>query len=160
MKCLLKLQTLTVLSSALLVLYYIIYCVRYWYMLLFTGASHLSSPLAKVPKGLIHLNLSHCGLSSKGVNQLAHALSLNKFMPSTLTYLNLSDNNLKEEINVSFFANISIIFYNIQCCMSEIRYIDFLVSYSTELLESYRHHLQMQSVYCFCTYVAKVCCWS
>lgn len=63
------------------------------------GASHLSSPLAKVPKGLIHLNLSHCGLSSKGVNQLAHALSLNKFMPSTLTYLNLSGNNLKEEIN-------------------------------------------------------------
>ncbi|KDR15295.1 F-actin-uncapping protein LRRC16A isoform X2 [Zootermopsis nevadensis] len=63
------------------------------------GASHLSSPLAKVPKGLIHLNLSHCGLSSKGVNQVAHALSLNKFMPSTLTYLNLSDNNLKEEIN-------------------------------------------------------------
>jgi Ran GTPase-activating protein (RanGAP) involved in mRNA processing and transport len=71
----------------------------------FAGASHLSSPLAKVPKGLIHLNLSHCGLSSKGVNQLAHALSLNKFMPSTLTYLNLSGNNLKEEINVSFFAD-------------------------------------------------------
>ncbi|XP_023724032.1 F-actin-uncapping protein LRRC16A isoform X2 [Cryptotermes secundus] len=63
------------------------------------GANHLSSPLAKVPKGLIHLNLSHCGLSSKGVNQLAHALSLNKIMPSTLTYLNLSGNNLKEEIN-------------------------------------------------------------
>jgi len=72
-----------------------------------TGASHLSSPLAKVPKGLIHLNLSHCGLSSKGVNQLAHALSLNKFMPSTLTYLNLSGNNLKEEINVRFLANTS-----------------------------------------------------
>lgn len=64
-----------------------------------------------MPKGLIHLNLSHCGLSSKGVNQLAHALSLNKFMPSTLTYLNLSGNNLKEEINVSFFANISLIFH-------------------------------------------------
>lgn len=70
-----------------------------WYN--FVGASHLSSPIAKVPKGLIHLNLSHCGLSSKGVNQLAHALSLNKIMPSTLTYLNLSGNNLKEEINVS-----------------------------------------------------------
>lgn len=85
----------------------------------FTGASHLSSPLAKVPKGLIHLNLSHCGLSSKGVNQVAHALSLNKFMPSTLTYLNLSDNNLKEEINVSSFANISIIFYKIKNCVFE-----------------------------------------
>ncbi|XP_075224401.1 capping protein regulator and myosin 1 linker 1 leucine rich repeat protein [Lycorma delicatula] len=63
------------------------------------GATHLSSPLAKVPKGLIHLNLSHCGLTSKGVNQLAHALSLNKLMPNTLTYLNLSGNNLKEDVN-------------------------------------------------------------
>lgn len=63
-----------------------------------------------MPKGLIHLNLSHCGLSSKGVNQLAHALSLNKIMPSTLTYLNLSGNNLKEEINVSSVLNISVIF--------------------------------------------------
>ncbi|XP_066998308.2 F-actin-uncapping protein LRRC16A isoform X2 [Anabrus simplex] len=63
------------------------------------GANHLSSPLARVPKGLKHLNLAHCGLSSKGVNQLAHALSLNKCMPNTLTYLNISGNNLKEEIN-------------------------------------------------------------
>lgn len=61
----------------------------------------MSSPLAKVPKGLVHLNLSHCGLTSKGVNQLAHALSLNKLMPNTLTYLNLSGNNLKEDVNVS-----------------------------------------------------------
>uniref|UniRef100_A0A1B6IVX5 CARMIL pleckstrin homology domain-containing protein n=1 Tax=Homalodisca liturata TaxID=320908 RepID=A0A1B6IVX5_9HEMI len=63
------------------------------------GASHLSTPLSKVSKGLIHLNVSHCSLTSKGVNQLAHALSLNKLMPNTLTYLNLSGNNLKEDVN-------------------------------------------------------------
>ncbi|KAK7868710.1 hypothetical protein R5R35_008235 [Gryllus longicercus] len=63
------------------------------------GANHLSSPLARLPKGLVHLNLSHCSLSSKGVNQLAHSLFLNQSMPNTLTYLNLSGNNLKEEIN-------------------------------------------------------------
>lgn len=63
------------------------------------GGTHLSTPLSKVPKGLIHLNLAHCGLTSKGVNQLAHALSLNKLMPNTLTYLNLSGNNLKDDIN-------------------------------------------------------------
>ncbi|XP_039285032.1 F-actin-uncapping protein LRRC16A isoform X2 [Nilaparvata lugens] len=63
------------------------------------GGTHLSSPLAKAQKGLVHLNLSHCGLTSKGVNQLAHALSLNKPMPNTLTYLNLSGNNLKEDVN-------------------------------------------------------------
>jgi hypothetical protein len=90
----------------------------------FTGASHLSSPLAKAPKGLIHLNLSHCGLSSKGVNQLAYALSLNKSMPSTLTHLNLSGNNLKEEINVSFLADSSSSFnkttiYVIYTCLNK-----------------------------------------
>nr|CAD7434185.1 unnamed protein product [Timema monikensis] len=63
------------------------------------GANHLSNPLARVPKGLVHLSLGHCGLSSKGVNQLAHALSLNKFMPNSLTYLNLSGNNLRDDIN-------------------------------------------------------------
>lgn len=63
------------------------------------GANHLSSPLARLPKGLVHLNLSHCSLSSKGVNQLAQSLFLNQSMPNTLTYLNLSGNNLKEEIN-------------------------------------------------------------
>lgn len=65
------------------------------------GGCHLSTPLSKVPKGLVHLNLAHCGLTSKGVNQLAHALSLNKLMPNTLTYLNLSGNNFKEDVNVS-----------------------------------------------------------
>ncbi|XP_046397648.1 F-actin-uncapping protein LRRC16A isoform X2 [Ischnura elegans] len=63
------------------------------------GASHLSNPIAKVSKGLVHLNLSHCYLSSKGVNQIAHALSLNKYMPNTLTYLNLAGNCLRDEVN-------------------------------------------------------------
>lgn len=61
----------------------------------------MSGPLAKVPKGLVHLNLSYCGLTSKGVNQLANALAVNKFMPNTLTYLNLSNNSLKEDVTVS-----------------------------------------------------------
>lgn len=71
--------------------------------LLFTGAIHLNKPIARVPKGLVHLNLAHCGLTSKGVNNIAHALSQNKTMHTTLTYLNLSGNNLKDEINVSSF---------------------------------------------------------
>lgn len=65
-----------------------------------SGAVHLSIPCSKLPKGLVHLNLSHCGLTSKGVNQLAHSLTLNKAILSTLSHLNLSENNLKEEINV------------------------------------------------------------
>ncbi|XP_023220048.1 F-actin-uncapping protein LRRC16A-like [Centruroides sculpturatus] len=63
------------------------------------GAGHLSGTVGKLQKGLIHLNLSRTGLTSKGVNTLAHALSLNRAMPSTLTYLNLSDNVFKEDIN-------------------------------------------------------------
>ncbi|KAL0270608.1 UNVERIFIED_CONTAM: hypothetical protein PYX00_007960 [Menopon gallinae] len=63
------------------------------------GALHLCSICSTLPKGLVHLNLSHCGLTSKGVNNLAQALSSNLAMPNNLTYLNLSGNNLKEEIN-------------------------------------------------------------
>lgn len=63
------------------------------------GAGQLSGTVGKLQKGLIHLNLSRTGLTSKGVNTLAHALSLNRAMPSTLTYLNLSDNVFKEDIN-------------------------------------------------------------
>ncbi|XP_063216006.1 F-actin-uncapping protein LRRC16A isoform X3 [Bacillus rossius redtenbacheri] len=63
------------------------------------GASHLSGPLARGPKGLVRLDLSHCGLTAKGVNQLAHALSLNKFLPSSLTHLHLRGNNLRDDTN-------------------------------------------------------------
>lgn len=50
----------------------------------------------------MHLNLSHCGLTSKGVNQLAQALLTNNSMFTTLNYLNLSGNNLKDDISVCY----------------------------------------------------------
>ena len=67
-----------------------------------TGVIHLSGPIGKVPKDLVHLNLAQCGLTSKGVNYLASAFNSNNSMSTTLTYLNLSGNNLKDEINVIF----------------------------------------------------------
>lgn len=63
------------------------------------GAGYLSGPIAKVSKGLIKLNLSHCGLTSKGINQIAQSFSLNKAMSESLTHLDLSGNNLKDDIN-------------------------------------------------------------
>lgn len=71
-------------------------------LLMFLGAIHLAGPLAKVSKGLCKLSLSHCGLTAKGVNQIAHSLSLNQSVSSTLTHLDLSGNSLKDDINVSF----------------------------------------------------------
>lgn len=70
-------------------------------LILFPGAVHLAGPIAKVSKGLCKLSLSHCGLTAKGVNQMAHSLSLNQSIASSLTYLDLSGNNLKDDINVS-----------------------------------------------------------
>ncbi|CAL1687371.1 unnamed protein product [Lasius platythorax] len=66
---------------------------------LMQGATHLSGPIGKLPKGLQKLNLAHCGLTGKGVGQIAHALSLNRSMPSSLRYLNLSENTLKDDVN-------------------------------------------------------------
>lgn len=66
-----------------------------------TGAVHLAGPIAKISKGLCRLSLSHCGLTAKGVNQMAHSLTLNQSISSSLTYLDLSGNNLKDDINVS-----------------------------------------------------------
>lgn len=63
------------------------------------GVGQLCGPLAKLHKGLSYLNLAHTGITAKGVNTLAHALSLNRSMPSNLTYLNLSDNVFKDDIN-------------------------------------------------------------
>lgn len=62
------------------------------------GAVHLAGPIAKITKGLCKLSLAHCGLTSKGVNQIAHSLSLNQSISSSLTYLDLSGNNLKDDI--------------------------------------------------------------
>ncbi|KRG04507.1 uncharacterized protein Dmoj_GI19192, isoform F [Drosophila mojavensis] len=62
------------------------------------GAIHLAGPIAKVSKGLCKLALAHCGLTSKGVNQMSHSLSLNQSIPNSLTYLDLSGNSLKDDI--------------------------------------------------------------
>ncbi|XP_005181868.1 F-actin-uncapping protein LRRC16A isoform X2 [Musca domestica] len=62
------------------------------------GAIHLAGPIAKVSKGLCKLALAHCGLTSKGVNQMSHSLSLNPSIPNSLTHLDLSGNNLKDDI--------------------------------------------------------------
>ncbi|KYB28825.1 Leucine-rich repeat-containing protein 16A-like Protein [Tribolium castaneum] len=63
------------------------------------GANYLSGCVSRLNKGLVHLNLAHCGLSSKGVNHLAAALNTNTSLLSTLTYLNLSGNSLKDDIS-------------------------------------------------------------
>uniref|UniRef100_A0A1I8PL20 CARMIL C-terminal domain-containing protein n=1 Tax=Stomoxys calcitrans TaxID=35570 RepID=A0A1I8PL20_STOCA len=62
------------------------------------GAIHLAGPIAKVSKGLCKLALAHCGLTSKGVNQMSHSLSLNQSISNSLTHLDLSGNNLKDDI--------------------------------------------------------------
>jgi hypothetical protein len=69
-------------------------------MVFSAGAIHLSHPLAKLCRGPVWLNLSQCGLSAKGVAQLAHALALNRCAPNSLTHLNLAGNSLKDDINV------------------------------------------------------------
>lgn len=74
-------------------------------ILLLLGAVHLAGPIAKVSKGLCKLSLSHCGLTAKGVNQMAHSLSLNQSIANSLTYLDLSGNNLKDDINVSIIID-------------------------------------------------------
>uniref|UniRef100_W8AJ71 Leucine-rich repeat-containing protein 16A n=1 Tax=Ceratitis capitata TaxID=7213 RepID=W8AJ71_CERCA len=62
------------------------------------GAIHLAGPIAKVSKGLCKLALAHCGLTSKGVNQMSHSLSLNQSISNSLTHLDLSGNSLKDDI--------------------------------------------------------------
>ncbi|XP_069769549.1 F-actin-uncapping protein LRRC16A-like isoform X3 [Narcine bancroftii] len=56
------------------------------------GMSSLSSQFAKIPKGLKHINMSKISLSPKGVNSLAHSLSANQQISSSLTHLDLSGN--------------------------------------------------------------------
>ena len=67
------------------------------------GAAHTTGPLGKMPKGLQKLNLARCSLTGKGVGQIAHSLSLNRSMPTSLQYLNFAENTLKDDINVIFF---------------------------------------------------------
>ncbi|KAJ3663512.1 hypothetical protein Zmor_007767 [Zophobas morio] len=71
------------------------------------GAIYLSGCISRLNKGLVHLNVAHCGLSSKGVNHLAAALNNNNSVLTTLTYLNLCGNSLKDDISNlhTFFSN-------------------------------------------------------
>ncbi|KAK0167729.1 hypothetical protein PV327_001601 [Microctonus hyperodae] len=64
------------------------------------GSNHFGgSAIGKLPKGMQKLNLAHCGLTNKGIAQIAHALSLNRSMPTSLRYINFSGNSLKDDIN-------------------------------------------------------------
>ncbi|XP_058466447.1 F-actin-uncapping protein LRRC16A isoform X6 [Malaya genurostris] len=77
------------------------------------GAGHLAGPIAKISKGVSRLALSHCGLTSKGVNQITHSMSLNQNISNSLTYLDLSGNNLKDDVNnlYNFLAQPNVIEY-------------------------------------------------
>ena len=62
----------------------------------------MHQPITQLSRGLTHLDLSRTAITARGVNRLAEALQANKFMSTTLQYLNLSDNLLKgEELAVS-----------------------------------------------------------
>ncbi|XP_063699418.1 F-actin-uncapping protein LRRC16A isoform X2 [Culicoides brevitarsis] len=63
------------------------------------GAVHLTGSTARISKGLCKLALSHCGITSKGVNQIAQSLTQNQSIANSLTHLDLSGNSLKDDIN-------------------------------------------------------------
>ena len=63
------------------------------------GVIPLGQVMAKLPKGMHHLNLSHCSLSTKGLNSLSQSLANNRMNTSTLTYLNLCGNTLKDDLH-------------------------------------------------------------
>ena len=70
----------------------------------FSGVNHLCQPLSKLSSGLVYLNLSRTGCTSKGINRLAEALNNNRFMSTSLQTINLSHNTLRgDEISVSAF---------------------------------------------------------
>ncbi|QQP32283.1 Uncharacterized protein FKW44_024178, partial [Caligus rogercresseyi] len=60
------------------------------------GLLALSQSVSKLPRGLHHVNLSHCSLSSKGITAFAGALAHHRLNAGSLTYLNLCGNSLKE----------------------------------------------------------------
>ena len=63
------------------------------------GVIPLGQVMAKLPKGMHHLNLSHCSLSTKGLNSFSQSLINNRMNTSTLTYLNLCGNILKDDLH-------------------------------------------------------------
>ncbi|XP_075069271.1 F-actin-uncapping protein LRRC16A isoform X2 [Mixophyes fleayi] len=80
------------------------------------GVSFLSIHFAKLPKGLMHLNLSKTSISSKGVNSLAQSLSANQLIASTLTHFDLSGNILRGD-DLSYL-------YNFLAQPNAIKYLD------------------------------------
>jgi Ran GTPase-activating protein (RanGAP) involved in mRNA processing and transport len=61
------------------------------------GIAQLSTAVSKMPKGLRHVNLSYCSLTSRGASMFASSLVTNRACALTLTYLNLAGNTMKEE---------------------------------------------------------------
>ena len=77
------------------------------------GINPLSSTMAKLSKGMHHLNLSYCSLTGKGVGNLMQALTNNRSYATTLTYLNLCGNSMREDScchNLCTFLSFSPIF--------------------------------------------------
>jgi Ran GTPase-activating protein (RanGAP) involved in mRNA processing and transport len=72
------------------------------------GLGSLATVLSHFPRGTRHLNLAHCVLTGKAVNNLTQGLITNKLSLNSLTYLNLAGNCLKEEVGnlVSFLAQV------------------------------------------------------
>ena len=70
------------------------------------GLAQISGVFAKHPKGIHHLNLSHCSLTSKGLNSLCQSLITNRLNSSSLTYLNLCGNQMRDDSQMlcSFLA--------------------------------------------------------
>ncbi|KAL1518277.1 hypothetical protein ABEB36_001921 [Hypothenemus hampei] len=62
------------------------------------GAGYLGQCIQRLAKGVVHINVAHCGLSAKGVNHIANALCSNTTNFNSLTFLNLSGNSLKDDI--------------------------------------------------------------
>lgn len=75
------------------------------------GLTSLSTALSHFPRGPRHLNLAHCTLSGKATNTLAQALITNKLSLNSLTYLNLSGNSLREDVQIlaNFLAQPNVI---------------------------------------------------
>ena len=70
------------------------------------GLVQLAIQFAKLPKGMHHLNVSHSSLTSKGLTSLCQSLIANRLNTTTLTYLNICGNQMKEDSQMlcSFLA--------------------------------------------------------
>lgn len=69
--------------------------------MLFAGAISLLSGLSGNTNGVRYVALSQCGLTGKTVTHLAAMLNDNPSHLSTLSHLDLSHNNLKDDVHVS-----------------------------------------------------------